>query len=141
MTSSQSSDATESLPRTLVSEVDAIVEDAVHINEWPKGDMLPLNAMQLTLSRLCQIGEVLGMPSSSSASCSELKLMVEGKLMVEMGYDLSNVQVILSDEVNGIMYLVNYESVIKHIEMHENVDMHVTGDSRDNVCRALCYDR
>ena len=83
---------------------------------WPEGDMPSLNARRLTLSRLRKVGKVLSVLSSSSASCSELKLMVEGKLM-EMGYNLSNVQVILSDEVNGIMYLANYESVIKHMKM------------------------
>ena len=38
--------------------------------------------------------------------------MVEGKV-IEIGYDLSNVQVILSDEINGAVFLVNDEGVIK----------------------------
>jgi len=64
---------------------------------------------------LRQIGEVLGVPSSSSATCAELKLMVEGKL-TELGYDPSNIQVILSDEVNGAMFLVNDEDAIKCVK-------------------------
>ena len=83
--------------------------------EWPEGDPIPLNARRLTLSMLCQIGEALGVPSSSSATNAELKLMMEGRL-TEMGYDLANVQVIVSDNTNEPMYLVNDEGIIKRVE-------------------------
>ena len=86
-----------------------------------------MNARRLTLSILRQIGEALGVPSSSSATNAELKLMVEGRL-TEMGYDPANVQVIVSDEPNEPMYLVNDEGVIKRVE---SVATHVTETSRD----------
>lgn len=65
---------------------------------------------------LYQIGERLSVPSSTSASCLDMRLMVEGKL-TEMGYDSLNVRVILSEEINGTMYtyLVNDEGIIKCI--------------------------
>ena len=34
--------------------------------DWPEGDMIPLNARHLTKPMLRQIGEALGVPSSSS---------------------------------------------------------------------------
>ena len=82
---------------------------------------------------LRQMGEALGVPSSASASSSGLRLMVEGKL-TELGYDPSKVQVILSDEINGAMYFVNDEGIIKCIE---NEAVHVIDDSRDDVRGAL----
>ena len=80
--------------------------------EWPEGDTFPLNSKCFTLWRLKQIGEGLGI--SPSATHSQLKLMIEGKLM-EMGHDPSNVQVILSDgDESGItICLVDDEGVIK----------------------------
>ena len=39
--------------------------------------MIPLNARRLMQPMLRQIGEALGVPSSSSDACAELKLMVE----------------------------------------------------------------
>ena len=68
----------------------APVERTAWEGEWPEGDMIPLNARCLTKPMLRQIGEALGVPSSSSATCAELKLMVEGKL-TELGYDPSNI--------------------------------------------------
>jgi len=67
--------------------------------------MIPLNTRHSTKPMLIQIGEGLGVSSSSSATCAELKLLVEGKL-TELGYDPSNVQVILFDKINGSMFPV-----------------------------------
>ena len=131
MTSSQNSEATKSLP----SEVDATMEDATtYGGDWPEGNMIPLNARCLTMPMLRQIGEALGVPSSASTPSSELRLMVEGKL-TELGYDLSNIQIILSDEINRAMYLVNDEGVIKCIK---NVATHVI--DRRTQC-TVCYKR
>ena len=95
--------------------------------------MIPLNARRLTKTMLRQIGKALGVPSSSSATCAELKLMVEGKL-TELGYDPLNVQVILSDEINGAMFLVNDEGIIKCVK---NVATNVSDVSLDDIRSAL----
>jgi len=60
--------------------VDTTIQSAAHDGEWPERDLIPLNARRLTKLMLRQIGEGLGVPSSSSALCAELRLMVEGKL-------------------------------------------------------------
>ena len=52
-----------------------------------------------------------------------------------MGYDPSNVQVILSDEINGALFLVNDEGIIKCVK---NVATHMSDVSLDDVCSALC---
>ena len=81
---------------------------------------------------LHQIGEALGVPSSSSATNAELKLMVEGRL-TEMEYDPANVQVIVSDDTNEPMYLVNDEGIIKRVE---SMATHMTQTSRDDESSA-----
>ena len=96
--------------------------------------MIPLNDRHLTKPILCQIGEGLGVPSFSSATCAELKLMMEEKIM-ELGYDPSNVQVILSDEINGAMFLVNDEGVIKWVK---HAAAHMSNDSHDESYTMHC---
>ena len=126
--STPSSSETSSTTASLQQEISALDNE-----EWPEGDPIPLNARRVTLSILRQIGEALGVPSSSSATNAELKLMVEGRL-TEMGYDPANVQVIVSDDINEPMYLVNDEGVIKRVE---SVATHVTQTSRDDESSAL----
>ena len=84
---------------------------------------------------LRQIGEALDVPSSSSATNAELKLMVEGRL-TEMGYDPANVQIIVSDDINEPMYLINDEGVIKRVE---SMGTHATqrSGSHDDESSAL----
>jgi len=108
-----------------------MIQSAAHDGEWPEGDLIRLNARRLTKLMLRQIGEALGVPSSSSVTCAELRLMMEGKL-TGLGYDPSNLHVILSNDVNGVMYLANDEGIIKCVTAH------VSDDSRDNLCSALC---
>ena len=121
--------STESLP----DQVDATMDSHSNEEDWPEGEMIFINARRLMKPMLRQIGEALGMPPSSTATCAQLKLMVEGKL-TDLGYDPANVQVILSDGLNGTMYLVNNEGVIKCVK---NVAAHVVDDSRDDVRSTL----
>ena len=71
MKNTQEMDATESLPGTLVPQVSLTMEDTIPVDEWPDGDMIPLNARRLTLVMLHRIGEALGVSPSSSASCPD----------------------------------------------------------------------
>ena len=75
--------------------------------------MLPLNSKCLNSMRLKQIREALGV-SPSLATCSQLKLMIEGKL-TDMGYGPCNVQVIISDcgSDKTMIYSVDNKGVIK----------------------------
>ena len=91
---------------------------------WGGGGMIPLNARHLTMLILRQVGDALGMLSSLSAMCSELRLTVEEKL-TELGYDMSNIQVTLSDETTLLMMKVL------------NAAAYMTDDSRDEVRSAL----
>ena len=50
-------------------------------------------------------------------------MMIHRRKTDRNGVDPSNVQVILSNEIAGLMYFVNDEDIIKHIE---NMAIHVT---------------
>ena len=63
---------TSSTTASLHSEIGALDNE-----EWLEGDPIPLNARRLTLSMLCQIRKALDVPSFSSATNAELKLMVK----------------------------------------------------------------
>ena len=83
---------------------------------WLEGDMFPLNSEHLNSTRLKQIGEALGV--SPSATRSQLKLMIEGKL-TEIGHNPCNVQVIISGDCGSgktMICLMNDEGIIKRVD-------------------------
>ena len=103
-------------------------EEETWSQEWPERDAFLLYSKHLNSTRLKQIGEALGV--SPSATHSQLKLLIEGKL-TDMGYDPCNVQVIISDDCesdNTMIYLVNDEGVIKRID---SMATHVSEESRE----------
>ena len=85
-------------------------------DEFPEGDMFPLNSRRIKGCWIHRIVEALELPDRAYASLAEMRQMIEGKLM-ELQYKPQNVQVIAQGKNYGAaMFLVNETGVIKCIE-------------------------
>ena len=106
-------------------------------DEWPAGTTLPLNSKQLDLHKWQAITGSLQL--STDATLSDTRLIVEGKL-TELGYEPIDVQMVLSDGEDSIMYLVDEMGIIKRIDMTAHVtrdELREPGASKHSALRDL----
>ena len=99
-------------------------------DEFPEGDIFPLNSRRIKGCWIQRIAEALELPGR--ASLEETRQIIEGKLM-ELQYQPQNVQVIVQGKNDGAaMFLVNETGVIKCIESCDE-SAHVLDNQNGNA--------
>ena len=91
--------------------------------DFPEGDMYPLNSKRLRAVWIRRIAEAMELPTN--VSVEETRQMIEGKF-IQQQYEPQNVQVVIQGKDDtAAMFLVNENGVIKYIEPR-NAHAHVT---------------